>query len=205
MRIDTIKKTILVLLVALSATGFSAVKKPYKSMTTEELQEEVKRQQLIREINKGCNDPSKIIGGAQARAQSLADREKARRDEWHKRNMEARERRLKSNVNIKKQTSSKPQQPNVVLGDFGIADTDDDSVSGSTDREREYNKGVRILSRLVSEASKREKSYSVTGGNYDPAKFAEAKRERKLWMKGFIGLEDLKREARGDGEEWAQY
>lgn len=139
------------------------------------------------------------------RTKLIRDKERERREQWHKDIMAARTRRLKSNESIKIPANPKPLQANVALVNIGVEDTVEEPVSGSTDREREYNEGIRNLSRHLSEASKREKSYSVTGGNYDPAKFAEAKRERKLWMKGFIGLEDIKREARDAGEEWAQH
>ena len=164
MRIETIRSTILILLVVLSATAFSAVKKSYKTMTTAELEEEVKRleekaklheekvkrQQLIREINKGCSDPSKLIGGAQERAQWLADREKARREEWHKRNMKAREDRLRSNVNYRNSQKNIDKAP-TDFSEFSPVETTEEAYinSAQTDLERSFRQNVVAVRQLV--------------------------------------------------------
>lgn len=197
MKIDIAKSTILILLVALSATGFSAAKKSYKTMTTEELEEEVrrleekvkrheeevKRQQLIREINKGCSDPSKLIGGAQDRAQWLADREKARREEWHKRNMEAREHRIRSNINYRSSQKNVDQAPIDFSGLSFNQQPAAPDFTGSTDLETDYNQTVYANRQILQGM--------------------ESKRERKKFARFAVQQESaIRNEAREKNEEW---
>ena len=183
MKIDIAKLTILILLVVLSATGFSAAKKSYKTMTTDELQKEVKHQQLIREINNGCSDPSKLIGGAQARAQWLADREKARREEWHKRNMEAREHRLRSNINYRSSQKNADKAPIDFTGLSFDQQPAAPDFTGSTYLETVYNQTVYANRQILQGM--------------------ESKRERKKFARFAVQQESaIRNEAREKNEEW---